>query len=205
MRLKIYWTCLALLLSTPIFAAGNLYKDLQGEWSRVDHPTRFKVSGNNYTEFAANKPDVQNRQGVIRFRKTHADVTFRGIAGARLKIYSAGQDVLAVESFDAAGAYIGDGTIYYRHGAEKPVGLSPIGKWKLPDQGVKTDLVVTFKEDGTGKASWHPETVLWTQDDDGIVRTIYAHLHRKIIKLKLSEDGREMHDVDNPKSIWKRQ
>ena len=66
---------------------------------------------------------------------------------------------------------------------------TPIGRWKW---GEEAHWNVTFFADGTGKAGWHDEDVLWNQDADGIVRTIFAGGHRKIQTCKLSNDGQTM-------------
>ena len=66
---------------------------------------------------------------------------------------------------------------------------TPIGRWQL---GEEARWNVTLFADGTGKAGWHDEDVLWNQDADGIVRTIFAKGHRKIQTCKLSNDGRTM-------------
>ena len=86
------------------------------------------------------------------------------------------------------GAFIGDGTVFYRHGKEEwSDPQTPIGKWRI-----NSGQVFTLLPDGTGKANWHSEDVLWNQDADGVVRVIYAKGHRKITTYGLSDDGSKM-------------
>ena len=56
MRFQINWICLALLLSTPVFAVEQVRPKLQGLWSRVGHQSRYKISGNSFEEYKANNP-----------------------------------------------------------------------------------------------------------------------------------------------------
>ena len=121
MRLQINWICLALLLSTPIFAAQSLRTKLQGQWSRIGHQTRFEVADDKFNEFSANNPNVPLQMGAIRHRfgESFAVVTFKN--GDWRKIYSAGEDTVAVESFDNKGTLVGDGVIFYRHGKKDQI------------------------------------------------------------------------------------
>lgn len=121
MRFQINWICLALLLSTPVFAVERVRPKLQGEWSRQFFPTRFKVANAKFTEFGAKNPNVPLQTGAIRypFGESFAVVTFKN--GERRKIYSAGQDTVAVESFNNKGDLIGDGIIFYRHGKKDQI------------------------------------------------------------------------------------
>ena len=190
MRFQINWICLALLLSTPVFAVARVKPKLQGEWSRAGHPTRFKVSGNKFIEYKANNPNSPDESSAIRypFGKSYAEVTFKN--GDRRKIYSAGENMVAVESFDKKGAFIGDGTIFHRHGmGEWSDPQTPIGRWKI---GKESWEYFNLFPDGTGKADYHNEDILWNQDADGYVRAITAKGHRKITTYELSDDGSRM-------------
>jgi len=119
-RLQINWICLALLLSTPCFAAERVRPKLQGEWSRVGHQTRYKISGNRFIEYKANNPNAPNQISAINypFGKSYAEVTTQN---GKLKIYSGGANIIAVESFDKTGAFIDDGIIFYRHGKKDQI------------------------------------------------------------------------------------
>ena len=202
MRFQINWICLALLLSTPVFAVERVRPKLQGEWSRVDHQTRFKISGNRFIEYKANNPNEPDQISAIKypFGKSYAEVTTQN---GKLEIYSGGPNIIAVESFNKAGAIVGDGTVFYRHGkGEWSDPQTPIGKWRLNKKG----QIVTFLPDGTGKANWHSEDILWNQDADGYVRAIFAIGHRKMTTYELSDDGSKMTVVAdnwNPKGIGK--
>ncbi len=188
MRFQIYWICLALLLSTPVFAVEQVRPKLQGFWSRAGHQSRYKISGNSFEEYKANNPNSPIHDGKIRYPpgESYAEVTTEN---RKRKIYSCGEGIIAVESFDEKGALIDDGTIFYRHGM---VGKwsdpqTPIGKWRT-----NTGEVLTFLPDGTGKADWHGEDILWNQDADGYVRAITAKGHRKMTTYELSDDGSKM-------------
>ena len=121
MRLQINCICLALLLSTPIFAVERVFPKLQGVWSSSVFPTRFKVANANFTEFGAKNPNVPLQKGAIRypFGESFAVVTFEN--GEWRKIYSAGEDTVAVESFNNKGNSIGDGIIFFRHGKKDQI------------------------------------------------------------------------------------
>jgi len=120
-RLQINCICLALLLSTPIFAVERVFPKLQGVWSSSVFPTRFKVANANFTEFGAKNPNVPLQKGAIRypFGESFAVVTFEN--GEWRKIYSAGEDTVAVESFNNKGNSIGDGIIFFRHGKKDQI------------------------------------------------------------------------------------
>lgn len=121
MRFQINWICLALLLSTPVFAVERVFPKLQGVWSSSVFPTRFKVANANFTEFGAKNPNVPLQKGAIRypFGESFAVVTFKN--GEWQKIYSAGEDTVAVESFNNKGNSIGDGIIFFRHGKKDQI------------------------------------------------------------------------------------
>ena len=121
MRFQINWICLALLLSTPVFAVERVFPKLQGVWSSSVFPTRFKVANANFTEFGAKNPNVPLQKGAIRypFGESFAVVTFEN--GEWRKIYSAGEDTVAVESFNNKGNSIGDGIIFFRHGKKDQI------------------------------------------------------------------------------------
>ena len=187
MRRQINWICLALLLSTPVFAVERVRPKLQGEWSRVGGQTRFKISGNRFIEYKANNPNAPDQIGAIQYPsgKSYAEVTTQN---GKLKIYSGGANIIAVESFDKTGAFIDDGIVFHRHGkAEWSDPQTPIGKWRT-----NTGQVLIFLPDGTGKADWHGEDILWNQDADGYVRAIIAQGHRKMTTYELSDDGSKM-------------
>ncbi len=187
MRFQINWICLALLLSTPVFAVERVRPKLQGEWSRVGGQTRFKISGNRFIEYKANNPNAPDQIGAIQYPsgKSYAEVTTQN---GKLKIYSGGANIIAVESFDKTGAFIDDGIVFHRHGkAEWSDPQTPIGKWRT-----NTGQVLIFLPDGTGKADWHGEDILWNQDADGYVRAIIAQGHRKMTTYELSDDGSKM-------------
>ncbi len=121
MRLQINCICLALLLSTPVFAVERVFPKLQGVWSSSVVPTRFKVANTNFIEFAAKNPNVPLQTGAIRypFGESFAVVTFKN--GEWRKIYSAGEDTVAVESFNNKSDLIDDGIIFYRHGKKDQI------------------------------------------------------------------------------------
>ena len=121
MRFQINWICLALLLSTPVFAVERVFPKLQGVWSSSVVPTRFKVANTNFIEFAAKNPNVPLQTGAIRypFGESFAVVTFKN--GEWQKIYSAGEDTVAVESFNNKSDLIDDGIIFYRHGKKDQI------------------------------------------------------------------------------------
>ena len=77
------------------------------------------------------------------------------------------------------GAFIGDGTVFYRHGKEEwSDPQTPIGKWRI-----NSGQVFTLLPDGTGKANWHAEGVLWNQDADGVVRGIMRKATEKLQRM----------------------
>ncbi len=116
MRLQINSICLALLLSTPVFAVERVKPKLQGEWSRAGHQTRYKISENSFEEYKENNPNSPIQKGFIRypFGASYAKATFKN--GDWREIYSAGENMVAVESYNNKGELIGDGIIFYRHG-----------------------------------------------------------------------------------------
>ena len=120
MRRQINWICLALLLSTPVFAVERVKPKLQGEWSRVGHQARYKISGNKFYEYKADNPNAPAQISAINypFGKSYAEVTNRA---GKLKIYSGGPNIIAVESFNKTGAFIDDGIIFYRHGKKDQI------------------------------------------------------------------------------------
>ena len=189
MRFQINCICLALLLSTPVLAVERVRPKLQGEWSRVGHQTRYKISGNRFIEYKANNPNAPNQVSAINypFGKSYAEVTTQN---GKLKIYSGGANIIAVESFDKTGAFIDDGIVFHRHGkAEWSDPQTPIGRWKF---GKESWEYFNLFPDGTGKADYHNEDILWNQDADGYVRAIVARGHRKMTTYELSDDGSKM-------------
>ena len=188
MRFQINWICLALLLSTPVFAVEQVRPKLQGLWSRAGHQSRYKISGNSFEEYKANNPTSPIQVGEIKYPpgKSYAEVTTEN---RKRKIYSCGESIIAVESFDEKGAFIDDGTVFYSHGivGEWSDPQTPIGKWRTNNGDI-----ITFLPDGTGIADWHGEDILWNQDADGYVRAIIAQGHRKMTTYELSDDGSKM-------------
>ena len=198
MRFQINWICLVLLLSTPVFAVEKVRPKLKGEWSRAGHQSRFKVAGDNFVEFGAINPNVPLQMGLIRypFGASYAVVTFKN--GDWREIYSAGENMVAVESFNKEGAFIGDGTIFHRHGAPRR-GNNPqaiVVQWGGEDKKGKPAL--TFYANGTAKAAHHNLSFLWTIGADGLIRSNFAKNYRDFYTFELSDDQQTMKIIDGP-------
>jgi hypothetical protein len=100
--------------------AKTLQQRLEGKWVRPQHPLCFEVKDNIMTEFKEDNPFKPFNSGTIQFPpgKDYAIVTLK--TGHKLWLFSAGEDVVAIESFHADGRVMDSGRVYYRQGTHTP-------------------------------------------------------------------------------------
>jgi hypothetical protein len=99
----------------------TLRERLQGEWARTNHRFSFKVQGDQWTHYDERVPLKATGTGVIIFPKgkDYAIVTTQN--GHVWWLFSAGENVVAIETFDPNGGVTSDtGRVYYRNGTRTP-------------------------------------------------------------------------------------
>ena len=129
MRRLLLAALVALFLVTPALAQEKpkdraeptLKEKLQGKWSKTNHEVSFEITGNKWTEYHEAKPLVPFNTGTVEYPlgKDYVIVNVDK-TGNRLWIFSAGKDVVAVETFMPDGRLWEDGRIFYRFGTVHP-------------------------------------------------------------------------------------
>lgn len=121
MRFAILVICFASSAATIVFAEEPALKEkLQGKWAKANHPYSFEVLGNAWTEFKSDRPLAPCNSGNIVFLPGKDYAVVKSKNGPVLWLFSAGKNVVAVETFFADGRLWEDGRVFYRQGTEQP-------------------------------------------------------------------------------------
>jgi len=98
-------------LKTP-----SLEDRLQGEWAKANNPHSFKIQGHTLLEFSENAPLQAHAKGKLEFPqgKEHAVVKLDN--GFSFLLFSAGQNVMAMDVFDPQGKLTDNGVVLYKRG-----------------------------------------------------------------------------------------
>jgi hypothetical protein len=121
MRCGLLLACVALSVATPAFSKEpTLREKLQGKWSKTNHPFSFEVRGDTWSEFKADKPLAAFNSGEVLFPPGKDYAVVKAKNGVILWLFSAGKNVVAVETFNPSGTLWEDGRVFYRHGTEQP-------------------------------------------------------------------------------------
>ena len=97
----------------------SLKEKLQGSWSRTDHWVSFVIKGNRVDQFAERKPLEPWASGRLNF-KADRDYAICNLGNWQVWIWSAGKNVIAMETFTPSGEVQGEGRIFYRINSDSP-------------------------------------------------------------------------------------
>ena len=97
----------------------SLEEKLQGSWSRTDHWVSFVIKGNRVDQFAERKPLEPRASGRLNF-KADRDYAICNLGNWQVWIWSAGKNVIAMETFTPSGEVQGEGRIFYRINSDSP-------------------------------------------------------------------------------------
>ena len=97
----------------------GLKEKLQGSWSRTDHWVSFVIKGNRVDQFAERKPLEPWASGRLNF-KADRDYAICNLGNWQVWIWSAGKNVIAMETFTPSGEVQGEGRIFYRINSDSP-------------------------------------------------------------------------------------
>ena len=97
----------------------SLKEKLQGSWSRTDHWVSFVIKGNRVDQFAERKPLDPWASGRLNF-KADRDHAICNLGNWQVWIWSAGKNVIAMETFTPSGEVQGEGRIFYRINSDLP-------------------------------------------------------------------------------------
>ena len=97
----------------------TLKEKLQGSWSRTDHWVSFVIKGDRCDQFAERKPLNPRASGRLNF-KAGRDYAICNLGNWQTWIFSAGENVIAIETFTPSGEVQGEGRIFYRINSDLP-------------------------------------------------------------------------------------
>ena len=117
--------CIAVVCLATSIASGkepSLRDKVQCKWVRTNHPFAFQVRGNNWEHYEATKPLQATSKGIVEYPAGKDYAVVKTDTGHVWWIWSAGRDVVAVETFEPDGSFGGGalGRIFYRPGSDKP-------------------------------------------------------------------------------------
>lgn len=98
----------------------TLKERLQGRWVRPNDVLSFSINGDAMVEFHEAKPFAPFNQGGIEFEENREKAIVRMKTGHTLWLFSAGPDVVAVETFTPDGKLFDNGRVFYRQGTYSP-------------------------------------------------------------------------------------
>jgi hypothetical protein len=126
MRRRVMLTAVLSVLPVLAMGAGNkkektLQERMQGTWSRTNHPFSFTVKGNEWVHYDEKFPLKPTGNGTLEYPRDKDYAIVRTNTGHVWWLFSAGENVIAVETFEPNGGFsLGAGRVYYRDGTYTP-------------------------------------------------------------------------------------
>ena len=96
-------------------------KKIEGRWGRSNHRWSFNIEDGQFREFEASTPIKPTNTGTVttQMGQDYAVVKVNE-NGLTLWIFSAGENVIGVETFQPSGRCADAGRVFYRVGTEMP-------------------------------------------------------------------------------------